>query len=367
MGSPMAVGDRVIVDGMAGEVSFLGEDLPDLPAGSWVGVVYDEPVGKNDGTVKGRRLFKCKKNHGHLVRPEKVKVCFAETALKRQAMGMMGPSVGHAARSHEANDRYMENFENAYAMLQGGDPSSLYAGRAGAGSSHGCGGRDGDPRRLLVQEIPGSGGVSPVRSRMVGKSGAASASGHCEVSQIGSQLETMSLLGTQSSWWSKGPSDPKGTEIDVSDRPNTCISIRGNEAVIGSTDHALYAIDIHKGVKTRTLYSKACGHTEWVTCVTHLSDGRVVSGGMDGKLCLWNAAGARCSDLKGHTGSITAVRANKASGVLVSASYDATLAIWDSCRHPSRALSSTLRGHKVAPCACVCACMRASVTGVTIR
>ncbi len=49
-----------------------GNDLAEMPKGTWVGVVYDEPVGKNDGTVKGRRLFQCKKNHGHLLRPEKV-------------------------------------------------------------------------------------------------------------------------------------------------------------------------------------------------------------------------------------------------------------------------------------------------------
>jgi len=49
-----------------------GDDLSDMPAGRWVGIVYDEPVGKNDGTVKGTRLFKCKKNHGHLLRPDKV-------------------------------------------------------------------------------------------------------------------------------------------------------------------------------------------------------------------------------------------------------------------------------------------------------
>jgi len=100
MGPPMSVGDRVVVDGMAGEIAFLGasfvprsshvpcascplriyacvcvcescppyrapcvcvctymyvctyitlshtgDDLPDMPAGRWVGVVYDEPVG----------------------------------------------------------------------------------------------------------------------------------------------------------------------------------------------------------------------------------------------------------------------------------------------------------------------------------
>ena len=64
----------MLVDGQAGEVAFIGDDLPDVPAGRWIGVVYDEPVGKNDGTVKGRRSFKCRKNHDHLLRPDTIKV-----------------------------------------------------------------------------------------------------------------------------------------------------------------------------------------------------------------------------------------------------------------------------------------------------
>ena len=40
----------------------------------WVGVQYDEPVGKNDGTVKGKRLFECPPNFGGFLRPDKLDV-----------------------------------------------------------------------------------------------------------------------------------------------------------------------------------------------------------------------------------------------------------------------------------------------------
>ncbi|KAK9448561.1 CAP Gly-rich domain-containing protein [Limtongia smithiae] len=72
-----------------GVVRFVGE-VSELPAFAqlspddkdlWVGVEFDEPVGKNDGsvTVPGRqgpakRYFSAKPNHGSFVRPDKVDV-----------------------------------------------------------------------------------------------------------------------------------------------------------------------------------------------------------------------------------------------------------------------------------------------------
>lgn len=46
----LQVGDRCEVDpgGKRGEVKFVGK-AESLAAGYWVGVQYDEPVGKNDG------------------------------------------------------------------------------------------------------------------------------------------------------------------------------------------------------------------------------------------------------------------------------------------------------------------------------
>jgi len=42
--------------------------------GVWVGIEYDEPMGKNDGSVEGKRYFTCSPRFGVFVRPDKVRV-----------------------------------------------------------------------------------------------------------------------------------------------------------------------------------------------------------------------------------------------------------------------------------------------------
>jgi tubulin-folding cofactor B len=71
----LAVGGRVRLlpesDARRGTVSYTGL-VPEIPGiGAWVGVTLDEPTGKNDGSVKGKRYFECGNNCGVFVRPER--------------------------------------------------------------------------------------------------------------------------------------------------------------------------------------------------------------------------------------------------------------------------------------------------------
>ncbi|CAM8950966.1 unnamed protein product [Rhodiola kirilowii] len=68
-------GDRCQVEPgeKRGVVKFVGQ-AESLAPGLWVGIQYDEPLGKHDGMVKGTRYFQCPPHHGGMVRPEKVKV-----------------------------------------------------------------------------------------------------------------------------------------------------------------------------------------------------------------------------------------------------------------------------------------------------
>ncbi|KAJ8494285.1 hypothetical protein OPV22_016006 [Ensete ventricosum] len=56
-----------------GTVKFVGR-AEALGPGYWVGLQYDEPLGKHDGTVKGKHYFDCPPQHGAMLRPDKVKV-----------------------------------------------------------------------------------------------------------------------------------------------------------------------------------------------------------------------------------------------------------------------------------------------------
>lgn len=116
------------------------------------------------------------------------------------------------------------------------------------------------------------------------------------------------------------------------------MSVRCDEAVFGCADHALYGISLSQGVKTKQLYGSrsnpGAGHKEWITTVAHTAQGDIVSGGMDGRLCLWPGQGGDPGEIQAHAGSISLVKAD-GEGRIVSCGYGGALRVWD-CRSSRR-------------------------------
>ncbi|CAH2241227.1 jg3291 [Pararge aegeria aegeria] len=79
------IGERVWVGGTkAGQIAYIGETQ--FAPGDWAGIVLDDPIGKNDGSVAGFRYFQC---------PEKRGVFSRLTRLTRE------PMISHAP--HDAS------------------------------------------------------------------------------------------------------------------------------------------------------------------------------------------------------------------------------------------------------------------------
>lgn len=231
-----------------------------------------------------------------------------------------GGGAKHAASgSHRQNDKYMEEFDAAYEELEA------------------AAGKKAVPRRVAS----------------TARSGGSTAKAIAKESFAAAEDGAPSAVGDLEGGWLKGPRSPEGDLHSVSAQPLMCMSRSANEqeVVVGSSDHALYVIPLRasassrsgssrslasgaRSSKPKTLYTKKFGHTEWVTCVTHLPDNRIVSGGMDSKLCLWDATGVKCEDLLGHSGSLSLVQC-LGDHLILSAGYDKTVRVWDADKHAS--------------------------------
>ncbi len=322
------------------------------------------------------------------------------------------PWASSAAAGHVANDAYMGEFERAFHELYGQKPRTTLegppvkpsmslapalavarfaerrVGRVGelgrwdhvvgepARGSGGGGGAEDDSSALGGDGGGGGGGASLAGSsspRSVlrgGAAGAASPTGARGVAGGGGGGGGGSAppLAAQ---WRAGPRNSEGALVDLSDRPLMGIAVDPRscgaraEVVVAGSDHAAYVVDLLRGQRRRVLHGGRFGHSEWVTGVTYLGDGsdRIASCGMDGKVCVWapaagkGAAGAaRCVDLRGHFGSISAVASPgggtaaggppsaRAGHVLVTAGYDKSVKVWDA-RASGGAPGSDLRGH----------------------
>ncbi|GMH80520.1 hypothetical protein TrST_g2943 [Triparma strigata] len=149
----------------------------------------------------------------------------------------------------------------------------------------------------------------------------------------------------------RGPLHPEGLEFDPasfekrkdvsriqkgssedSDRPSTCIAVNPtqSECVVGSADHASYTFSTRNASPLRRLYSRTAGHSDWVSACTYLCDNRILTGGMDGKVCLWRRGGSDCTDLFGEQGSVSVLKSlSDDTPLAASAGYDGSIIVWN--------------------------------------
>eukprot|EP00912_Choanoflagellata_sp_UC4_P001019 UC4_evm2s628 len=96
------VGKPVQVEGKGqGVLKFLGP-VQYSKKNPWAGVDLDEPLGKNDGAVKGKRYFRAKKNHGTMVPLISGKII---RLVPREAISTPSPTI-------EVSSRESENMKN---------------------------------------------------------------------------------------------------------------------------------------------------------------------------------------------------------------------------------------------------------------
>uniref|UniRef100_A0A7S2W2E0 CAP-Gly domain-containing protein n=1 Tax=Mucochytrium quahogii TaxID=96639 RepID=A0A7S2W2E0_9STRA len=282
--------------GETGYVAYIGRLQG--KSGEFIGVSLDRPVGKNDGSVNGKRYFDCGPNRGTFVREENVHV-ISSNASRGSGKGEQVLGKYSAARSHELTEEYMEEFEKGFAQL------------AGPGKS--------DP---FVEE------KNPIARSF-------------DPGEFESKYEPR--FEQSRCDWGQGPTNPEGNVFDASDQPLMCAALSpdGRECVVGGCDHGLRVFEVSTGREKRNLFTKRFGHREWVTDCTYCPDGSILSAGMDSKMCLWK--GTRCTDLEGHRGSISKTLVTENGRNAISCSYDKTVRVWSLSRSQE---SGCFKGHK---------------------
>eukprot|EP00892_Ulva_mutabilis_P011022 jgi/Ulvmu1/8292/UM041_0104.1 len=217
-----------------------------------------------------------------------------------------------ASQSHLDNDRYMDSFAEGLRRMEIGNGS--------------------DAATIATVKAPPEQAVIDTERVQKASKAAVSSSLKAELAsgQASGSSSRSVLPAAVADGWISGPINETGSALDVSDRPILCSAAHWEigEVVLGCSDHALYVLDVQNSVQKRQLYGSRSGHQEWVTCVTYLQDGSILSGGMDSRLCLWSKGTSRSRSLEGHTGSISQVCSDQTANLAISASYDKTIRLW---------------------------------------
>jgi len=178
-----APGDRIAY------VMFVGQ-LPNMPAGYWVGVQYEEKVGKNDGTLHGKRYFTCPPGHGGFLRSSKIQ-------------NLEDLESKTAAREAMAAAESFKQKKNKFGQVVGGKGAKSPGGNGGSAPAMRPAAMT--RRRLWTARI----------SRRAG-GGRASSTGHCQSSRREGTPPAprtrcaceSRALASLSPWWDRSPSSP---------------------------------------------------------------------------------------------------------------------------------------------------------------
>ncbi|VDD88282.1 unnamed protein product, partial [Enterobius vermicularis] len=97
------IGDRCKIGNRFGNVVFIG--LTGFAPGEWIGVVLDEPTGKNDGSVEGKRYFKCEPNHGLFCKAGKLEHVVGSSSVKSPGLEASTSSEYSRNFGYDVGDR----------------------------------------------------------------------------------------------------------------------------------------------------------------------------------------------------------------------------------------------------------------------
>ncbi|KAJ7150992.1 WD40-repeat-containing domain protein, partial [Mycena crocata] len=110
---------------------------------------------------------------------------------------------------------------------------------------------------------------------------------------------------------------------------NMTVSPRTSHMVIYFSDFSMEIIDVMTG---RIVGEPLLGHTAAINSATFSVDGRlIVSASADMSICIWDGTGTRsgAKAIRGHSGSVTYANFSTCTTKIASVSVDETIRVWD--------------------------------------
>ncbi|CAD7935591.1 unnamed protein product [Amoebophrya sp. A120] len=178
---PFALGQRVSVNRRLGHVRYIG--TPPFAPGIWVGIELDEPVGKNDGSVQGKKYFSCKPKHGVFVKAEQVKAEESAASVASSSSSRAAPSSSAApvpkSAAVAATSSSSSGSSSASSRVPSGSPRDQQ--HPAAASSSKASSNNNPPATSAQQAQPAS--VQSARSAATSSSAAAESSSQSAAGQ----------------------------------------------------------------------------------------------------------------------------------------------------------------------------------------